>query len=84
MTGMTTVKIAVSLPAEAVKGARRAVKKGQAASVSAYVAAAIKQKAMSDDLEELLAELLEESGGPSTAAERREANRILDGSRTKR
>lgn len=65
-------KIAVSLPARAAENVRRAVKAGRAASVSAYIADAIEQKSKTDSLRAMLDEWLAESGGPTTAAERRE------------
>lgn len=68
---MTTEKIAVSLPYELVQKARKAVKQGVASSVSAYVAQAIREKSDKDDLEIMLAEMLAETGGPMTAAERK-------------
>lgn len=73
----TTYKIAVSLPKHIAEGARRAVRKGRAKSVSAYVADALEEKVKLDDLSGLLDEMLEESGGPLTAAERRAADREL-------
>lgn len=77
-TGMTTYeKIAVSLPSRAAESARRAVRQGRSPSVSAYVAAAIEDKAKLDDLAALLDDMLAESGGPLTAAERRTADRVL-------
>jgi Arc/MetJ-type ribon-helix-helix transcriptional regulator len=79
MTGMTTAKIAVSLPQEVLRRARRAVRRGRASSMSAYVAAALEQKTKLDDLEDLLREMLAESGGPLTAAERRTADRAIFG-----
>jgi Arc/MetJ-type ribon-helix-helix transcriptional regulator len=66
MVGMTRSKIAVSLPAETVERARRAVASGRAPSVSAYVARALENQAKTD-----------ESGGPLTADERRAADRAL-------
>jgi Arc/MetJ-type ribon-helix-helix transcriptional regulator len=82
----TTYKIAVSLPTEVADRARRAVKRGSAASLSGYVASALEEKLKMDDLSSLLAEMLEESGGPLTAAERRAADRALGvtGKRTRR
>ncbi len=77
MSGMTTTKIAVSLPAELVDQARRAVAEGRANSVSAYVAAALEEKAKLDDLASLLEEMLAETGGPLTAKERKAADRAL-------
>lgn len=73
----TTAKIAISLPAPLAERARRAVRAGRAASVSAYVAKAIEEKVMQDDLDTLLQEMLAETGGPPTAAERRWAERAL-------
>lgn len=74
---MTTSKIAVSLPETLVKRVRRAVARGRAGSVSAYVAAALEEKAQLDDLAELLQEMLAETGGPLTAEEKRAADAIL-------
>jgi len=74
---VTVAKIAISVPEEVVARVRRAVAKGHAASVSAYVTSAIEQKAMLDELEGMLEEMLEETGGPLTTAEISEADRIL-------
>ena len=58
--GMTTTeKIAVSLPRPIAARLRRAVKQGKAASVSAYVASALDEKAKLDDLSDLLDEMLD-------------------------
>lgn len=73
----STYKIAVSLPKQVADRARKAVRRGDAASMSAYVASALEEKLMTDDLSTLLGEMLEESGGPLTAAERRAADRAL-------
>ncbi|HEY5950891.1 MAG TPA: hypothetical protein VIV40_35605 [Kofleriaceae bacterium] len=70
-------KIAVSLPSHLVAKARRAVKQGLAPSVSAYIADAVDQKAMRDELDAMLDEWLAESGGPPTPEERRRARRKL-------
>lgn len=72
-----TEKIAVSLPKAIAERARRAVRQGRAASVSAYVAAALEEKTKLDDLATLLQEMLAETGGPLTSAERRAADRAL-------
>jgi hypothetical protein len=53
------------------------VRRGRAPSVSAYVTSALEEKVKLDDLSSLLAEMLEESGGPLTAAERRSADKAL-------
>lgn len=78
MVGMTAkAKIAVSLPAELVERAHRAVAEGRASSVSAYVADALEQKTKLEDLASLLDELLTATGGPLTAEEAAEADRTL-------
>ena len=75
---MTTIqKIAISLPGALAARARKAVRKGRAASVSAYVASALEEKAKLDDLAALLDEMLAKSGGPLTPAERRAADKAL-------
>ena len=73
----TTEKIAISLPRQTAARLRQAVKQGRAASASAYVASALDEKAKLDDLSELLDEMLAASGGPLTAAEAREADRLI-------
>lgn len=77
MVGMTRVKIAVSLPAELVEQARRAVAEGRAESVSAYVAEALREHASRDSLDLLLDQMLEEMGGPATPEEIAWADRVL-------
>jgi len=74
---MTMEKIAVSLPYELVAKARKAVKQGVASSVSAYVAQAIEEKAGKDDLQLMLDEMLAETGGPMTEAERKSVDKLL-------
>jgi Arc/MetJ-type ribon-helix-helix transcriptional regulator len=81
--GMTTTKIAVSLPTGLVQRARRAVRSGRSASVSAYIASAVEEKAKLEDLATLLREMLAESGGPLTEAERRQADEALGVARPK-
>lgn len=76
---MTTSKIAVSIPDDVLVSARRAVKRGRAPSLSAYVSSALRHQATLDELDVLLDELLAETGGPLTAAERRAADRALFG-----
>lgn len=79
-----TQKIAISLPKQVAERTRTAVRRGHAASVSAYIVAALEEKVKMDDLSSLLAEMLAESGGPLTRAERLAADRLLDAPRTKR
>ncbi len=74
---MTVAKITVSLPEDALRKARAAVRGGQASSVSAYIAAAVGEKRDRDDLRKMLADLAEETGGPLTRAERARARRDL-------
>ena len=81
---MTASKIAVSLPKALVAQARRAVKRGRAESVSAYVASALVERAKLDDLAELLDEMLAESGGPLSAVERRSADEVLGVGRSRK
>jgi Arc/MetJ-type ribon-helix-helix transcriptional regulator len=77
ISGMTTRKIAVSLPTDLVEQAHRAVSEGRAPSVSAYVARALREQAKLDDLAALLEEMLAQTGGPLTAAERKAADHAL-------
>lgn len=78
MNGMTPrEKIAVTIPADLATRAREAVKKGRAASVSAYVTAALEERVKLDDLDELLSEMLAETGGPMTDEERAWADSVL-------
>lgn len=69
MIGMTKVKIAVSLPAELVEQAKRAVAEGRADSVSAYVAEAMAEKGTEEEFDLLLDQMLAETGGPVTPEE---------------
>ena len=75
MTGIE--KIAISIPHPLMQRVRRAVARGEAASVSAYFAAAAEEKSKHDDLRHLLGEMLAETGGPLTDEERRDADRAL-------
>lgn len=79
ITSMTTTKIAVSVPREILQRAQRAVKRGRADSMSAYVAAALAQKTTLDELDDLLVKMLAESGGPLTAGEAAMADLALTG-----
>lgn len=77
IAGMTSTKIAVSLPTELVAQAQRAVAEGRAASVSGYVARALEEQAKLDDLASLLDDMLAETGGPLTISEKKAADRAL-------
>lgn len=76
---MTTMKVAVSLPRETFRRAKRAVGRGRAASLSAYVTAALDQKAMLDELDDLLSEMLDETGGAMTRAEEKRIDHLIVG-----
>ena len=76
---MTTMKVAVSLPRETFQRAKLAVRRGRAASLSAYVTAALDQKATLDELDVLLDDMLEETGGPMTKAEQGKVDHLILG-----
>ncbi len=65
--GMTT-KIAVSLPDEQVRAARRAVEENRAPSVSAYIAESLSRREREDSLIGLLDDLDRELGEPDADA----------------
>lgn len=62
-------KIAVSLPADLVAAARAAVRRGDAASVSAYVADALQTKAAADSWTATLEQMDLELGAPTAEDE---------------
>ncbi len=74
---MTTTKIAISVPADVLARARAEVARGRAPSLSAYVADALDQKAMLDELDAMLDAMLEESGGALREDEREQARSDL-------
>lgn len=65
MIGMTTRKIAITLPEEQVVEAKRAVAEGRARSVSAYVADAMAAKAERHGLRAYVDALIAEHGKPT-------------------
>jgi Arc/MetJ-type ribon-helix-helix transcriptional regulator len=75
--GMAKAKIAVTLPRALVTRAQDAVREGRARSISAYVAAALEEKAKLDDLAAMLEEMLAETGGPLTDREPASADAAL-------
>ena len=77
ISSMTKSKVAVTLPPALLTCARRAVKTGRVRSVSAYVTEALEEKVKLDNLAELLAGMLAETGGPLTERERRAADVAL-------
>jgi Arc/MetJ-type ribon-helix-helix transcriptional regulator len=66
---MTVTKVSVSLDPEVAKRARQDVAEGKARSVSAWLNEAARARLQSDDLASVLAELLQETGGPLTEQE---------------
>ncbi len=81
---MTKAKIAITLPPALVTRVQDAVREGRAPSVSAYVAAALEEKAKLDDLNTMLDEMLTETGGPLTERERVAAEAALGMAERKR
>ena len=77
MVGMTVAKITISIETRVLKGARGAIRRGRAKSLSAYISKAVEEKVADDDLMTMLDEMLEETGGPPTPEEEREAERAL-------
>ena len=77
IVGMTSAKVAISLPADVLARARAAVRRGEAASLSAYVSKALEEKTGHDDIMRMLDEMLEETGGPPTPAERRWLDKVF-------
>jgi Arc/MetJ-type ribon-helix-helix transcriptional regulator len=75
--GMTSAKIAVSLPERLVVEARRAVRRGSASSVSALVAQSLAERLKLEDLTLMLDEMLAETGGPLTRTEKAAAEAEL-------
>ena len=71
-------EISVSLPDDLVAHAKGTVRGGWEAGVSAYLAGALPEWVRLERLESLLDEILEESGGPLTVAQRAQADRLLD------
>lgn len=81
-TGMTAAKIAITLPQEQLARARRAVRSGQAASVSGYIAAVLTEHEQRESLEGLLLDLIREHGAP-TKEDRAWARGALRGRRSR-
>ncbi len=71
-----TMKIAISLPDELVAMARRAVERGEAASVSSFIASTMEQHGRYTALDGLLADMASD-GGPPSKADRAWARDVL-------
>ncbi len=62
--GMTTSKIAITLPEEQLKRVHREVRAGRADSVSGYIARVLAEQERRESLRELLRDLIAEHGEP--------------------
>jgi len=62
---MIAAKIAITLAPEQLAKARRAVRSGRAASVSAYIGRALDRQASEESREDLLRDLIAEYGEPT-------------------
>jgi len=83
MNGMTKpkVKVAITITPELLSDIRARVARGEARSVSAFIQLAVEgQFAAEADFDELIDQMLAETGGPATADERSAAQRVLSGS----
>jgi Arc/MetJ-type ribon-helix-helix transcriptional regulator len=64
-SGMTTAKIAITLPKEQLARVQRAVRAGRADSVSGYIARALAEQDREESLRALVRDLIAEHGEPS-------------------
>lgn len=62
---MTAAKIAITLPPEQLARVRRAVRSGQAASVSGFITRVLEEHEQRESLQKLVADLIEEHGAPT-------------------
>lgn len=74
--GMTTSKLAISLPKEQLARVRREVRAGRADSVSGYIAQVLAKQEKQESLRVLLRDLVKQYGAP-TAKEKQWAERAL-------
>lgn len=81
---MTKAKIAITVSRATLAKAKKAVKDGDATSVSAYFENAVAKLYTRDETIAWLDDLLEQSGGPPTPAEQREVDRILGRTRRRK
>jgi hypothetical protein len=66
---MNSAKVALSMPAEVLRLAKKEVAAGRAKSLSSYVAEAVDEKLRRDDLAALLDAMDAEHGRPTKAAQ---------------
>ena len=81
---MTVTKVTVSLDPDVADRARRDVAAGRAKSLSSWINEAAKARIEHEDLEVVLAELLDATGGPPTDAELADASMLLAGDSPRR
>jgi Arc/MetJ-type ribon-helix-helix transcriptional regulator len=62
---MTAAKIAITLPRDQLAKVQRAVKSGEASSVSGYISGALAEKEQRESLRALVDELKAEHGAPN-------------------
>lgn len=74
---MTVTKVTVSLDPAVIDRAKRDVAAGRAKSLSAWLNEAARAQVEREDLEAVLAQLLDETGGPPSQAELADAERRL-------
>jgi Arc/MetJ-type ribon-helix-helix transcriptional regulator len=65
---MTTTKVALTIPAQAIERAKRQVRSGRAKSLSAFVSEAVNEKLDRDQLADILEAMDAEHGPPGKAA----------------
>ncbi len=65
-SGMTTAKIAISLPKHQLARVHREVRAGRADSVSGYIARVLAEQEKRDSLRALLRDLIKQHGKPGT------------------
>lgn len=73
-----TKKIAVSLPDQTLDRARTAVKRGKAPNVSNYIARLIDQESASESFEEMIEDLLRQSGATEKQIRAAERETLAD------
>lgn len=74
------VKITIMIDPDVLARVESEVPTGRLRSISAYIEHAVTNQLMAEeDFDSMLAEMLDETGGPPTDAERAAARHILDG-----
>lgn len=81
---MTVTKVTVSLDPDVADRAKRDVAAGRAKSLSAWINEAAKARIEREDLEVVLADLFDATGGPPTEAELADADARLAGNDLRR